>query len=124
MYKIINGWTKEKMIKAIMEGNKGTKSNMKYKLGSQEFDRCLYRSPDGNKCAAGCFIPDHLFHPRMDKNGPDNSIGGVLESYPELRAKMPLGLDGMRALQCMHDQTLSDQDPRPALIKLIETKCE
>lgn len=28
--------------------------------------QCVYRAPDGKKCAAGCLIPDHLYHPRME----------------------------------------------------------
>lgn len=28
--------------------------------------QCLYRSPDGLQCAAGCLIPDELYDPEME----------------------------------------------------------
>lgn len=119
MFRIMNGWTKKKMIKAIMKGNNGTIS-MRNSGGM-----CAYRGKGNNKCAAGCFIPDELYNPKMDSRGLKyNNIGIICKLYPELKAKMPLGLQGMNALQYVHDITFYAQDPRPALIKFIETKCE
>lgn len=28
--------------------------------------RCMYRAPDGSKCAGGCLIPDEVYHPSME----------------------------------------------------------
>lgn len=38
---------------------------------------CMYRSPDGLKCAIGQCIPDRLYTPSMDDNG---TLQGILES--------------------------------------------
>ncbi len=41
---------------------------------------CVYRGPNGTKCAMGALIPDELYAERME----GMSAGMVLESYPEL----------------------------------------
>lgn len=30
------------------------------------YDKCMYRDPDGRKCAVGCLIPDDKYFPMMD----------------------------------------------------------
>lgn len=30
---------------------------------------CLYRGPNGTKCAVGCMIPDEIYHPSMEGKG-------------------------------------------------------
>lgn len=32
-----------------------------------ENETCMYRTPEGLKCAVGVLIPDDLYHPSMDK---------------------------------------------------------
>ena len=43
--------------------------------GKQEPDlayfSCLYRAPDGSKCAIGCLIPDELYDPVFESNDID-----------------------------------------------------
>lgn len=48
-----------------------------YEQGKQSVDpelphTCMYRGPDGMKCAAGFLIPDELYRPEME----NISIGG------------------------------------------------
>ena len=41
-------------------------------------ETCSYRSPNGNRCAIGALIPDHLYDPDME----DNSVDAVTRLYP------------------------------------------
>lgn len=98
MFKLRNGWTKEKMKEAIATGNTGQRS-----ISVREGDRngvCMYRSETGNKCAVGCFIPEKDYERRMDDQG---SALGLLGAYPGLDRIMPLTVDGMNELQKVHD---------------------
>lgn len=63
--------------------------------------RCLYRGPDGLKCAAGCLIPDELYDPTfegkswtaLDRAGLTNLVESI--GHREL----------VRELQRCHDWT-------------------
>ena len=48
---------------------------------SAQTARCLYRGPNGTKCAIGFHIPDELYKPEMEGKG----VGNLLGHYPELR---------------------------------------
>ncbi len=71
---------------------------------------CLYRAPEGRKCAAGCLIPDDLYTPAMEGRGIADSI--VAEGLE----RVPQGALGfLRSAQLIHDH----RDPpewRDALI--------
>lgn len=63
---------------------------------------CVYRGPDGLKCAVGCVLPDELYQPGMDSDDVD--IRAIWWKYPEVaeyfgRGKLPL----LEALQQVHD---------------------
>ena len=47
------------------QGRGSFKPHPKYK--GMKF--CMFRSPDGCKCAAGCLIPDELYDESMEGNG-------------------------------------------------------
>lgn len=36
--------------------------------------KCVYRSPDGRKCAIGCLIPDNMYKPDFEEVGSINSV--------------------------------------------------
>ena len=36
---------------------------------SKNGDCCVYRSPNGTKCAVGCVLSDHYYHKDMDNSG-------------------------------------------------------
>jgi hypothetical protein len=61
--------------------------------------KCLYRGPEGTKCAAGFLIPDELYNPAME----NRSIYDVIEAYPKL-AELLEGNRGLLVeLQNIHD---------------------
>lgn len=45
--------------------------------------RCLYRSPDGCKCAAGFLIPDDKYDPRMEDCGVETAFDMVDRSLDD-----------------------------------------
>jgi len=64
--------------------------------------RCQYRSPDGDKCAIGCLIPDELYTPELEGNGVSMPIiEDVLNKiYPDMTDEDLLFL---LDLQDLHD---------------------
>jgi hypothetical protein len=71
---------------------------------------CVYRSPDGLKCAAGCLIPDDKYH--SDLEGEIANLGDMKLLLQEL------GHDAnfVRRLQLIHDNT-AEEDWAAALIR-------
>ena len=66
-------------------------------------NHCLYRGPNGLKCAVGCLIPDDLYDPLMEAPG-NNSVIAVAALCPALRELWGghnLGL--ISVLQGVHD---------------------
>lgn len=60
---------------------------------------CLYRSPDGLKCAAGAAIPDDVYDPSMEQIG----IRTLIQHRSELRYLEEHG-PMLQDLQNMHDR--------------------
>lgn len=62
--------------------------------------RCLYRGPNGTKCAIGCIIPDDRYQEQFDGVGFISSLKGISGVMPDI-----LGDDipFLRALQQCHD---------------------
>lgn len=99
-FKLRKGWTKRKMLNMLLKGNNGTVSSITNSSGGD----CVYRGPNGNKCAAGCFIPDKDYDPVFDRSG-----GLRVDLLPDkIIAKFPLDLKGMDCLQTIHDQCTGD----------------
>jgi hypothetical protein len=112
MYKLANGWTKEKVMQQIKKYNSGTKAKIPGCFG------CSYQTPYGNRCAIGCFIPDG--HPGL-KSG--SLVNDLLEVYPELKDKMPFrSMRALRAFQITHDSCKGSV--YDAVDKFLTTKCE
>ncbi len=68
---------------------------------------CLYRHPDGLKCAVGCVMPDNMYDADMDEIGV---FSDIMELYPDL-AKY-FGMENLALLQYMqstHDCHLLKQ---------------
>lgn len=57
---------------------------------------CLYRTPEGLKCAVGCLIPDHVYHDGMERR----SATDVADEVPCLR---DLNVDILEAMRSVHD---------------------
>lgn len=82
--------------------------------GGQKDPSCAYRTPEGDRCAAGGQIPDHLYQQKMEKMGIRTIVdlggltgGGSLtdDQRRELRRYFPSPHLAM-TLQMIHD------DPR------------
>lgn len=68
---------------------------------------CLYRGPNGLKCAAGILIPEELYDSTME----GGSFNFVIENYPEVEKLLDLKPDGINLildLQSMHDCNLPE----------------
>lgn len=115
MYKTQNGWTKEKMIAHIETEFKGRS----VKPGT--LNDCLYRGPNGKKCAVGMFIPNELYN--IDMDGPQNSAHCVIRGF-NLNGVMPLDEDGMDSFQRAHDHVSigADEEVLMDLINFIEAE--
>jgi hypothetical protein len=85
---------------------------------AMEGDMCMYRTPDGKKCAAGAFISDEEYERSMEgkqilaegfwaivlKKFP--YVAGIPKGYNsenEATDKVPTNLKLLRALQTVHD---------------------
>lgn len=64
--------------------------------------RCLYRAPDGCKCAVGALIPDEIYQPEMDQG--DTGIDEIISRFPTI-ATLFSGVDDdlLADLQTVHD---------------------
>jgi len=113
-----NGWTVAATKQAIMDGNKGKRAHI-YEAADTpgKGGGCLYLTPDGNKCAVGCFIPDG--HEGQSLRG---SVHMLLASHRDLEDSMPLHRDALAELQEIHDEGYdrNSDDPRPALLRWID----
>lgn len=69
---------------------------------------CMYRGDNGNKCAVGHLIPDHMYSRDMDTG---MSVSTLLSNFPELQDYLladDLPYEGsvnfLADMQCTHDQ--------------------
>lgn len=102
MFKYANGYNLEKTMAKIREGNKGHRAMDTTSL--ENAGRCMYLTPDGNKCAIGCFIPDG----HRAQRSPE-MVDAILKAYPGLVGLMPLeGELALKAFQRFHDIHIND----------------
>ena len=114
MYQCRPGWTPESMIEVI-------ESNMlDHKAWAGGV--CKYRTPDGNKCAVGCFLSDEQYD-SLNPNERGSYYPGMVKSRPDIETSMPLDPVGMVRLQHAHDWNL-DGGPRPILREWIESNVQ
>ncbi len=73
-------------------------------------DSCLYRAPNGRKCALGLYIPDEEYKTSLEGkmttgcNSPSNDLNAICRSIGLVPAKMMV-------LQCQHDRAASAPNP-------------
>jgi hypothetical protein len=74
---------------------------------SKNGDGCIYRGPNGTKCAVGCVISDHYYRKRMDNDG--YSALEMIKSFklPKFFHKFDKFLDDA---QNVHDNNLNWKD--------------
>ena len=78
---------------------------------------CMYRAPDGAKCAAGCLIPDEKYHPSME----GKTLYVVLREYPDALGftPTPYQLRLICVLQGIHDRNTDNRDKVQALVRAV-----
>ena len=69
---------------------------------------CLYRAPDGKRCAAGCLIPDERYEPALELS----AVGGTSEANKYSSNDVTLLIEQLGhdielvgALQSVHDNS-------------------
>jgi hypothetical protein len=78
-------------------------------LGPRKGPSCMYRGPNGLKCAVGCFIPDEEYDPKIEHHGFDSTWGlyvtGEDFTPPSLMAlkSIPQAWRLLAKLQDIHD---------------------
>lgn len=78
---------------------------------------CVYRAPDGTKCAVGVLIPDDKYDPKMDK---DMNLAPVIE-----KAGLPLEHEELfRSLQRVHDDPENWSDTKTMRRRLTNVATE
>lgn len=92
MFTPINGFTRDQILQTIQDRPFRRRAIIK---GSSS---CEYKTPGGNKCAVGLFIPDG--HAGQTFRG---GVDDLLKAYPDLAARLPLNRAGLQSLQSVHD---------------------
>jgi hypothetical protein len=110
--KLLNGWTKERVITAIQNNNLGKPS----KGNESSPSSCVYFHKNGNRCGVGIFIADDLKEV-VESRYNSEAYSGL---PPEVRGTMPFDDDVMEALQMLHDDCEPNEDPRPLMIQFVE----
>jgi len=100
--KLINGWTKEKVMAQVMKYNKGERALFFSEKHNVVQDTCVYEDKDGNRCAVGCFIPDGHVALKSRLTAPS-----LVEEYAALKPLMPFEGDGLTMFQKTHDKALN-----------------
>lgn len=94
-------------------------------LKAQGFERsygndiCLYRGPDGKKCALGHLIPDDQYRHDMEAK----SVHTINNLFPNALPEGLRDLDGRRALNALqrcHDFAVDAADMRDRLVHFAE----
>ena len=82
------------------QGCKSRRLNPDWISGSD----CLYRGPNGTKCAAGCLIRDEEYHPSMEGMSIGWIIGFTQNSPFSLRERLGAHISLITSLQIIHDK--------------------
>lgn len=80
---------------------------------------CMYRAPDGKKCAVGCLIPDSEYKPSFEGHTVLH-LTSTWHTMPEWMRDGGPGYTLLKLLQTVHDKTgwLSTQNMRDQLTKV------
>ena len=78
--------------------------NKKSSVASDGEGMCLYRSPDGCKCAIGALIKDEFYTPNLEyKDCNSISVGDALE-HSGVSKEVMNTVGFLRGLQIIHDE--------------------
>lgn len=112
-YQTRNGWTKESMLAHVKAEFKGKSTK------GRNSEVCLYRGPNGKKCAVGMFIPDEKYSPSME----NKSALGLSNDHEYVDTTLPLSFHGMDSLQSVHDGSHPDSTLKQ-MLQWIEVNVE
>ncbi len=116
-FKIVNGWTKAKMIGQIMARNNNTVSRAGVLGDEKDEDKCMYRGDNGNACALGCFIPDDKYNKVME----GMPVSAIMRELPNI---LPFNnTNALLKMQKVHDNS-ENGEVHQALINFILNECE
>lgn len=113
MIRLINGWTKAKVMKQVKKYNDGTRA-----INGRD-GACAYQTGDGNRCAVGCFIPDN--HSALESDLPADKL---IERYPDLANVMPFRAYDLCSFQVAHDFTPNYYNVYDSIEEFLNTKVE
>lgn len=66
---------------------------------------CMYRGPNGTRCAVGCLIPDELYHEDFEYHTAKELPESL---WTALEIDMPAHEELVMALQMVHDNALPE----------------
>ena len=95
--------TKQQMAEGIYDWF-FVKGNTQALRGKTETDkRCMYRGPNGTKCAVGCLIPDEMYLPEMESSG---DVYSIIRSYKNIATYLnaKYNIDFLEQCQKWHDR--------------------
>src|SRR5689334_7826986 len=92
-----------------------------------ESDRCLYRAPNGDRCAIGCLIPDKEYRPKFDKvddfgSGNQGNIMDATEVIERVPSLTNVDVEFLCDAQGIHDRFARDSsdDSRKRFIQRLD----
>jgi len=109
----INGWTKKRMIKTVQD-------KMLDERAVNEKGACLYRGPNGTKCAVGIFIPDDKYKSILETNSPGYTTWSTEFLELGLDKVLPLEAQAISQMQEVHDSFSTDENVKSNVIDWIE----
>src|ERR1700677_3554187 len=116
MYKLANGWTKEKVLAQVKKYNNGTRAMKPTNVGG-----CTYKAENGNRCAVGCFIPDNYDVTAFYFVGGARAL---IKNYPDLAQYMPFDKPlALVEFQRAHDDCF-DSDVYVSIEKFLRDRVE
>ena len=88
--------------------------------------KCLYRGPDGTKCAVGFLIPDDIYVPEMDQGSLGMLLGVVelISKFKTLPDFFRINTSLLSELQAVHDHQPQDAWNRNDLVEQLHILAE
>jgi hypothetical protein len=111
--------TRQEMFDAAYRGL--ASQNWQQSRDEGEFTMCLYRGPEGRKCAAGWLIPDNLYDPKMEGHRADSErIREAIGTTSPEDTTSPEYTEFLLCLQDIHDLNNGIPDMKVRLDQFAE----
>ena len=82
--------------------DKSVTALLKQNKKSEDGRKCMYRGPEGRKCAIGHLIPDSIYDPSMERKG----VNVLRYEFPEVADLLEdVNIELLNQLQLIHDTT-------------------